>query len=135
MRSATWRDLKKFFRADRWSLDRTTGDAHYEKVLADGTLLRSKRSLGKDSGAIGPDLFRQILRVQLRVSEADFWKAIRSSEPVARPSARLPASPAGLPAWLVERLQREVGLSVHSIARLSEEEARRKLEEYRSRPR
>ena len=50
MRSATWGDLRAFFTADRWKLDRTTGDAHYEKVLPDGTLLRSKRSLGKEIG-------------------------------------------------------------------------------------
>lgn len=68
MRSATWGDLRKFFEADRWKLDRTTGDAHYEKLLPDGTLLRSKRSLGKDTQVIGPDLFRRILRVQDRKS-------------------------------------------------------------------
>jgi hypothetical protein len=135
VRSATWGDLRKFFKADRWKLDRTTGDAHYEKVLPHGTLLRSKRSLGKDSETIGPDLFRAILRVQLRVSEADFWKAVRSGEPVARPSAPLPTAAAGVPAWLAERLRREVGLNDSAIGRLSEDEARRKLEEHRSRPR
>ncbi len=134
MRSAAWGDLRKFFKADRWKLDRTTGDAHYEKLVAEGTLLRSKRSLGKDSAAIGPDLFRQILRVQLRVSEVDFWKAIRTGEPVARPSAPLPLAPAGLPAWLADRLRSELGLSDAQMARLSENEARRKLQEHRSRP-
>lgn len=133
MRSATWGDLRKFFKADRWKLDRRTGDAHYEKVLGDGTFLRSKRSLEKDSDSIGPDLFRQILRAQLRVSEADFWQAIRSGKPVTRPSAPLP-SPIGLPAWLAESLRREVGLSDSAIARLSEAEGRRRLEEHRSRP-
>lgn len=126
MRSATWRDLRKFFKADRWKLDRTTGDAHYEKVLDDGTLLRSKRSLGKDSEAIGRDLFRQILRMQLRVSEVDFWRALRSGSPAARPSTPLP-SRIGLPTWLTERLRREVALSDSVIARLSEGEARRRL--------
>ena len=134
MRSSTWGDLRKFFKADRWKLDRTTGDAHYEKVLGDDTLLRSKRSLGKDSDSIGPDLFRQILRVQLRVSEADFWHAVRSGKPATRPSAPLP-SRIGLPAWLAERLRREVGLSDSAIGRLSEDEARRRLEKHRSRPR
>lgn len=134
MRAATWGDLRKFLRADRWQLIRTTGDAHYEKVLPDGTLLRSKRSLGKDSDTIGPDLFRQILRVQLRVSEAEFWEAVRRGKPVDRPSGPAPAMPA-LPLWLVERLQIEVGLSAIAISRLSEAEARRKLEKHRSRPR
>ena len=135
MTSATWGDIRKFFKADRWKLDRTTGDARYERVLPDGTLLRSKRSLGKDTEAIGRDLFRTILRVQLRVSEADFWKAVRSGEPVARPSASLPARPVGLPAWLAERLRHEVGLSDGGIARMSEDEARHRLDEHRSRPR
>lgn len=134
MRLASWGDLRKFFKADRWKLDRTTGDAHYEKVLPDGTFLRSKRSVGKDSDAIGPDLFRQILRLQLRVSEADFWEAVRSGKPVARPSATA-GPPPMLPAWLVDRLRRELGLTEAAIARLSESEARRRLDEHRSRPR
>ena len=135
MRSATWGDLRTFFKADRWKLDRTTGDAHYEKVLPGGTLLRSKRSLGKDTATIGQDLFRTILRVQLQVSEIDFWKAVRDGEPVARPSAPLPEPRAGLPAWLAERLRREIGLTEGAIARLSEDEARQRLDEHRSRPR
>jgi len=135
VRSATWGDLRKFFKSDRWKLDRTTGDAHYEKVLPDGTLLRSKRSLGKDAETIGPDLFRAILRVQLRVSGEEFWKAARTGKPVARPSTSLPKRPADLPAWLAERLRREVGLSQAAIARLSEDEARRRLDHHRSRPR
>lgn len=134
MRSATWGDLRQFFRVDGWKLVRTTGDAHYEKVLPDGALLRSKRSIGKDSDAIGPDLFRQILRVQLSVSEADFWEAVRHGKPVSRPSAPPPPAPT-LPAWLVERLRREVGISETAIARLSEGQARKKLDEHRTRPR
>ena len=135
MRSAAWGDLRKFFAADLWRLDRTTGDAHYEKVFAGGTLLRSKRSLGKDTETVGRDLFQAILRLQLRVSEEDFWRAVRSGEPVSRPSAPLPEPRAGLPAWLAERLRREVGLSENAIARLSETEARRRLEQHRSSPR
>lgn len=134
MRSAGWGDLRKFFKADRWNLVRTTGDAHYEKVLADGTLLRSKRSLGKDSDTIGPDLLREILRLQLRVSDRDFWTAVRSGKPVSRPSAPPPAA-SGLPAWLVERLRNEVGLTDAAIGRLSEPQAHRALDDHRSRPR
>jgi hypothetical protein len=121
VRSATWGDLRKFLKADGWRLDRTTGDAHDEKLLPDGALLRSKRSVGKDTGAIGRDVFRQILRVQLRVSEADFWATVRSGKPAARPSAPPPPAP-GLPAWLAERLRLEVGLSEATIARLTERE-------------
>ena len=135
MASTTWGDLRRFLRADRWKLDRTTGDAHYEKVLPDGTLLRSKRSLGKDTQSIGPDLFRTILRVQLRVTEDDFWEAVRTGKPVARSSPPPPAARAGLPAWLAERLRTEVGLSESAIGRLSEEEARQRLDDQRSRPR
>ena len=135
MRSATWGDLRAFFKADRWKLDRTTGDAHYEKVLPEGTLLRSKRSLGKDTTTIGRDLFRTILRLQLRVSDADFWKAVRTGGPVARPSTPLPERRPQLPAWLADRLRHEAGLSDSSIARLPEAAARRRLDEHRSRPR
>ena len=133
MSTATWADLRAFFHADKWTPDRNTGDQQFEKTLPGERVLRSKRSMGKDDEAIGKDLFRWILRVQLEVSEKAFWKAIRTGNPVQRPSAELPELPPTLPPWLIAALKREVGLREEEVANLSREQADAKLSAKRSR--
>jgi len=86
VKTASWADLRAFFRADEWTPDRTTGDQQFEKTLPGGRVLRSKRSMGKDDDALSKDLFKWILRVQLEVSEEGFWNAIRTSRSHYRPS-------------------------------------------------
>ena len=135
MRAATWGDLARFFSSDRWSETRRTGDIRYEKQLPTGELLRSKRPSGKTGETIGPDLFREILRTQLRVSVSAFWECIDAGAPVARRSGPLPDRPASLPAWLAAALERELRLRGDEMMGMSEEEARHRLHEYRSRPR
>ena len=135
MRAATWGDLARFFAADRWSETRRTGDIRYEKQLPDGEVLRSKRPSGKTGESIGPDLFREILRTQLRVSVSAFWECVDAGVPVARPSAPLPDRPISLPAWLAVALERELGLRRDELIGMNEEVALRRLQEYRSRPR
>lgn len=135
MRAATWADLARFFTADRWAEARRTGDIRYEKHLSRGEVLRSKRPSGKTAEAIGPDLFREILRTQLRVSVAAFWDSVDSGAPAARPSAPLPDRPLSLPAWLAVALERELGMRADELVGMEEAEARRRLERHRSRPR
>lgn len=135
MRSARWSDLARFFAADGWHEVRRTGDIRYEKDLGDGEVLRSKRPSGKTDEAIGPDLFHEILRVQLRVSAGAFWTCVESGRPAARPSSPLPDPLPTLPAWLAAALEREVGLRVADLIGMSESDARRTLEEHRTRPR
>lgn len=89
--------------------------------------------MGKDDEAIGKNLFKWILRVQLEVGEEGFWNAIRTGKPVQRPSSQLPEPTPTLPEWLVGALKREVGLREEDVARLSREEAEAKLHAARSR--
>ena len=135
MKTATWADLRAFLHADEWKQDRNTGDQHFEKTLVGGRVLRSKRSLSKGSDAISSDLFKWILRVQLEVSEEAFWTAIRTGQPVQRPSSHLPEPTPTLPEWLVGALMREVGISEEDVAKLSRNEAETKLSAERSRHR
>lgn len=133
MRTPSFAELEAFFRIDGWGLERRTGHAFYEKVLPDGEILRSHASLAARK-TMAPGRFRAILADQLRVSEAEFWEALRTGRAVERPSRDAATAPPGLPAWLWEALIREVGLQPDEIAALSEEEARAALTSVRSRP-
>jgi hypothetical protein len=135
LRSATWGDLARFFVADRWREVRRTGDIRSEKESPDGELLRSKRPSGKTDETIGPDLFREILRLQLRVSVRAFWQCVDSGLPVDRPSRPLPDRGPSLPAWLGAALERELGLRAKDLIGMTEEEARNRLLEHWSRSR
>lgn len=134
MRTATWADLAKFFSADGWREVRRTGDIRYEKVLETGDVLRSKRPSGKTDEAIGKDMFKAILRVQLRVSADEFWDCVARGEPVERPGSPPELPQTAIPLWLARRLHAEMGLLETEIAGMTEEHAQHLLDEFRSRP-
>ena len=84
---ATFGDLKTFVKHDGWTEEpnlarvraRTGDHRRYRKDLADGTSLRTKVSHSlRDE--IGIDLFKHILRDQLRVTEDRFWDVVRGGE-------------------------------------------------------
>jgi hypothetical protein len=131
----TWGDLVAFCKADQWNLSRQTKHAVYRRVLADGTALQTEASRGKDADDIGVGLFHFILRVELRVSEEEFWEAIRTGEPARRPAhpapPRVPPKPS---AGMVHQLRKYLRLGDDEISELSKDEAIEKLNEYFSRP-
>lgn len=134
MKPATWADLEKFFRADGWTEVRRTGDIHYENHLPTGEVLRSSRSSGKFTTTIGRVLFAEMLRVQLGVDAATFWEIVLRGKPAPRPAPEQPVVAPQLPTWLARRLQRELGLRPDQLFGLTEAEATKRLEEFRSRP-
>ena len=83
---------------------------------------------------MSPGRFKAILADQLRLNEAEFWEVLRTREPAQRPSPAPEPAPRSLPLWLAQTLEREVGLTREQIAELDEVEARRQLDEARSRP-
>ncbi len=83
MRTPTWAQVERFCRIDGWREVRRTGHVHFEKLLADGTLLRTHRSHASRK-TMSPGRFKAILRHQLRVGEDEFWRAIETGEPVER---------------------------------------------------
>lgn len=66
----SWRDLKRFCERDGWELYKITDHWYYRKYMPDGTLKRTKVSMG--SGEIKKNLWKQILNKQLQVSKEYF---------------------------------------------------------------
>lgn len=83
MRTPTWGEVERFCRIDGWREVRRSGHVFYEKVLADGTMLRTHRSFASRK-TMSPGRFRAILRHQLRVTEREFWSALETNEPAER---------------------------------------------------
>lgn len=134
MRTPTWDELRDFLRHDDWQEDRTTGHDFFEKSLPEGEILRTHASRS-GSKTMSPGRFKAILSDQLQLSEAEFWKVLRTKKPAPRPSPAPESPPTSLPLWLARSLEREVGLTREQIAELDEDEAQRLLIEARSRPR
>lgn len=87
MKTPTWAQIEQFCRIDGWREVRRTGHLHFEKVLADGTVLRPHRSYASRK-TMSPGRFKAILRYQLRVSEEQFWRALETGELVDRAPTR-----------------------------------------------
>jgi hypothetical protein len=66
----SWKELKRFCERDGWELFKDTDHYYYRKVDKDGTIRRTKVSKG--TGEIKYHLWQQILKKQLRVTEAYF---------------------------------------------------------------
>lgn len=138
--SPSWADVEQFLGIDGWR-QIPAGErggcrqAHifFEKLLADGRLLQTHISHDR-SKKINPGRFGTILREQLEVSRADFWEAIRSGEPVARPVDTEEAT-VEHDAWVVAVLVGELHMSAKKIEGLSEEEAVRLVHEHWTRRR
>lgn len=130
-RSATWAEIESFLDADEWTPNRKTGHDFYEKLLPNGDLLRTHVSRAGNK-SMSPGRFRAILRNQLKVGEREFWDAVRSGRPVVRP-ADVDAGPPEHPAWVVRVLTADLHLTASDIDRLSIDDARRLVNEFRSR--
>lgn len=70
----SWRDLKRFCEKDGWELYKTTDHWFYRKFMPDGTLKRTKVSMG--TGEIKGHLWKEIIHKQLQISEEYFNKKI-----------------------------------------------------------
>jgi hypothetical protein len=136
---ATFGDLQTFVERDGWAEEpnlargraRTGDHRRYRKELPDGTILRTKVPHGPRD-EIGMDLFKHILRDQLRVTEEQFWAVIHRHPSAEETNA--PQAPT-IPGWLVQRLIFTVGLPEDAVRAMTAEEALAAWEAYRSRPR
>jgi hypothetical protein len=146
---ATFGDLEAYLRrAPGWAEEpnlsrgrRRTGDhRRYSKVLPDGSRLRTKVS-AHPREEIGEDLFRRILRDQLRVSAQEFWNVVHGheSQPPQRDAAAGSAPPTpgapGIPGWLVMRLIEEVGMAEADVLAMTPEVALEAWGEHQARAR
>lgn len=70
-----WKELKRYCEKDGWELYKNTDHYFYRKLLADGTLLRTKVSKG--SGEIPSILWNEIRTKQLGgITQEEFNKKI-----------------------------------------------------------
>jgi hypothetical protein len=120
---------RKFVETEGWEKKSTarragaTGDHHrYTLTLATGDVLSTRVSHG--SGQINdPGAVAHILRDQLAVSEADFWRCVEKGTlpPRPQPSAP-PVQGPPLDAKLARNLLRKVGLTQAEVATLSKQD-------------
>ena len=68
-------DLKKYCEKNGWVMIRNTDHWYYEKVLTDGTLLQTKVSHAVHK-EIPTNIWKLILKRQLKISEQEFWKGL-----------------------------------------------------------
>jgi hypothetical protein len=127
---ARWSDIGAFCAADGWTPDRTTDHVFWEKTLPDESVLQTHVSFADDE--IGEDLFRLILRTQLKVSRTEFWTAIENGTPVARPVEPLAEAPT-YEGWVVRGLLQK-GFGEAQIHEMTPEAARELLHELWSQP-
>ena len=80
MKTPTWQEIEEFCRRDGWTPVRETNHGFFRKVLPDGTVLETHRSVSDDK-MMSPGRFTSILRLQLRVGEDEFWRTIRTGTP------------------------------------------------------
>jgi hypothetical protein len=66
----SWKELKRFCDSDGWELYKETDHYYYRKLMPDGTLKRTKVSMG--SGQISDNLWKHILHKQLKVTKEYF---------------------------------------------------------------
>jgi hypothetical protein len=140
VKPAPYSDVHAFCRIDGWvdadaEAGRRQGDhTRYRRLLGNGEILRTKVSHGQ--GEYSGNLWRHILRDQLRITAAQFWETLRTGEPPERPEDKVEA-PEGnrLPYWLVDRLMKNVGLSECVIGDLTEAEALERWREWQRRQR
>lgn len=132
MRPLPYAALRKFLKTEGWERRGTTrsprgqrGGDHerYTLTLADGDVLYTRISNGRGQYDDAP-LITMILRVQLRVTEADFWACVERGVLPPRPAPEQPRGPGEeLDASLVRNLVRRVGLTTDEIAGLTREQA------------
>lgn len=130
--SPTWADVERFLDADGWRQlpakargGRRQKHVFFEKLLPDNRLLQTHISHDR-SASMGAGRFGAILREQLEVSREAFWEAIRTGNPVERPTP-IEERPVEHPAWVVRVLIGELHLTADEIERLDPDEAERRV--------
>jgi hypothetical protein len=135
----TWGEIEKFLQIDEWTRlppasrgGPSQRHIFFEKLLDSGELLQTHISHSR-GGRSSPGRFALILRNQIKVSRTEFWQALRSGEPVARP-APVEAQQVEHEAWVVAVLVGELHMTADQIAMLDVQQARQLVLDHWSRP-
>ncbi|NHM26616.1 hypothetical protein G7K71_06355 [Desulfofundulus sp. TPOSR] len=71
----TFGQLKRYCEKNSWYMIRNTDHWYYEKVLTTGEVLRTRVSHAT-AKEIPANLWRKILKYQLKITEEEFWKSL-----------------------------------------------------------
>jgi hypothetical protein len=136
----TWGEIEKFLQADGWtrlpaSSRGGSSENHlfFEKLLDSGELLQTHISHSR-RGRPSPGRFGLILRQQIKVSRAQFWEALRSGEPVARPAPVETEQHVEHEAWVLAVLAGELHMTAEQLEELDVEQARQLVLDHWARP-
>jgi hypothetical protein len=131
VRPARFSDVRTFCQVDSWSRKADSPGRSvrkhevWTKALADGSTLHAVVSKGR--GEYSARMMAWIVKHELRVTEEQFWAAVRHG--VAPEREATPARPRGelLPLALMKALL-AAGYTIDDVRDLTHEEARRLLE-------
>ncbi|MGH2969600.1 MAG: hypothetical protein ACRDK0_11125 [Solirubrobacteraceae bacterium] len=123
-------DIERFCRIDGWQQDTSVGGSRqrhirYEKQVTGQAALRTQVSHDRSSTP-SPGRWKAILRNQLKITEEQFWEALRSGDPVDRTPPPPPPTPTPVVDWVREGLRR-AGLRDEQIDALEDVEAQQEL--------
>jgi len=124
----SYADLLRFCELEGWEdkdkrSRKSKGDHHrYMITLSNGEQLYTRISHG--SGQINDaNLWRNILKQQLRVTERQFWDCVDKRKLPSRPEPEEAVPPEGIPAQLVWNLIKKAGLPEKQVAAMSKQQA------------
>jgi hypothetical protein len=120
------KDVKRFCELDGWEETAATSPDHhrYRKRLGDGTVLRTKVSLGRGPISHAPALWAKIWRHQLGLrSEDEFWAVLSNRRPAHRGEPVEPRLEPQMPAWLYEALVYTFGIDESDVRALTADDA------------
>jgi hypothetical protein len=125
--AATRSDHRSFCVTEGWTYN---GYDHefYHLTLHDGRILYTKISRPVGRETYGQDLWHQILRTQLQVTEEEFWVCVHDGTVPDRGEPEPPKE--ALPADLVHQLRTKVRLSDDEISQLTKAEAVERMQEF-----
>jgi len=135
----TWGEIEKFLKIDGWTRlpassrgGSSQDHIFFEKLLDSRELLQTHISHSRGSRP-STGRFASILRHQIKVSRTEFWQALRSGEPVARP-VPVEAEQVEHEAWVVAVLAGDLHMTAEEIAMLDAEYTRQLVLDHWSRP-
>ncbi|MQY20581.1 cytotoxic translational repressor of toxin-antitoxin stability system [Nocardia macrotermitis] len=126
-----------FCRNDEWRLVRNAkGGAvghhsTWELALSDGRILRTRISRPVDNTDYGPKMWSQILKDQLKVTEAQFWACAddRTRPTRVREQVTIP-NKEPIPLGVVEKLIRLAGLTPQEIESMTKTQGVERLNQF-----
>lgn len=136
----TWGEIEKFLQIDGWTALPASSRGgpsqrhiFFEKLLDSDRLLQTHISHSR-GGRPSAGRFALILREQIEVSRTEFWQALRSGEPVARPATVEAEQRVEHEAWVVAVLVGELHMTAEQVEELDAEQARQLVLDHWSRP-